>query len=119
MTRLSDHDDGGRIFTDQIARSQWSYQFTRRLTLRAILQYESTRVDPSRTSLEEVKNFNADLLVTYLVNPWTALYVGYNSNFQNLEFIQDPAGNSLVRTDDDFLNDSRQLFVKFSYLFRP
>ena len=43
----------------------------------------------------------------------------YNSNFQNLEFIQDPAGNSLVRTEDDFLNDSRQLFVKFSYLFRP
>ncbi len=119
LTRLSDYDDGGRIFTDQIARSQWSYQFTRRLTLRAILQYESTRVDPSRTSLEAVKNFNGDLLVTYLVNPWTALYVGYNSNFQNLEFIQDPAGNSLVRTDDDFLNDSRQLFVKFSYLFRP
>jgi hypothetical protein len=32
------------------------------------------------TALETRKNFNADLLLTYQVNPWTALYVGYNSN---------------------------------------
>ena len=119
LTRLSDREKGGRIFTNQIARSQWNYQFTRRLTLRAILQYDTTHADPTRTRLETTKNFNGDLLLTYLVNPWTALFVGYTSNYQNLDLNEDPLGNTLTRTDDDFLNDSRQFFVKFSYLFRP
>ncbi len=119
LTRLSDREEGGRIFTNQIFRSQWNYQWNRRLTLRLILQYDTTLIDPSRTSLEETKNFNADLLFTYLVNPWTALFVGSNGNFQNLDLNENQAGNTLTRTDDDFLNDSRQFFVKFSYLFRP
>jgi len=119
LTRLTDREAGGRIFTNKIFRSQWYYQFTRRLTLRLILQYDITEVDPARSSLEETKNFNADLLLTYLVNPWTALYVGTNGNYQNLQLNEDPAGNTLIRTNDDFLNDARQFFVKFSYLFRP
>jgi hypothetical protein len=119
LTRLSDRQDGGRIFTNQIARSRWSYQFNKRLTLRTILQYDTTHADPMRTSLETTKNFNADLLVTYMVNPWTALFAGVTSNYQNLYLHENPTGNTLRRTDDDFLNDSRQFFVKFSYLIRP
>jgi hypothetical protein len=119
LTKMTDRDTDGRIFTNQIFRSQWYYQFTRRLTLRLILQYDRTKVDPTRTSLEPVKNFNADLLLTYLVNPWTALYIGTNGNYQNLALIEDPGGNTLVRTDDDYLNDARIFFVKFSYLIRP
>ena len=119
LTRLSERTERGRIFTNQIARSRVSYQFSRRLTLRAILQYETTRADPSRTSLETTRNFNGDFLMTYLVNPWTALFAGVTSNYQNLRLDDGLTGRSLVRTDDDFLNDTRQFFVKFSYMFRP
>lgn len=53
------------------------------------------------------------------MHPGTALYLGYNSNLQNLDpslFVL-PSGD-LLRTPNFFLNDGRQFFVKFSYLFR-
>ena len=55
----------------------------------------------------------------YLVQPGTAIYVGYNSNLQNLDrsLALDPDGN-LLRSRNQFLNDGRQIFVKVSYLFR-
>ena len=80
-------------------------------------QYESVSANPELTSLDTTQRINADVLVTYLVNPWTALYVGYNSNQQNLELLTAATGNVLRRTDGRFLNDANQLFVKLSYLF--
>ena len=75
--------------------------------------------NPALSSLQPVKNFNADVLLTYLVHPGTAVYVGYNSNLQNLDpFLGlDPDGN-LLRTRSRFLNDGRQFFVKISYRFQ-
>ncbi len=117
LTRLDDERTGERVLTDQILRTRWSWQFNSRLSLRLILQYESTRTDPLFTRLETRKNYNGDLLVSYLVNPWTAVYVGYNSNYQNFD-IQNLGAPTVIRTDDDFINDARQAFVKISYLFR-
>jgi hypothetical protein len=57
------------------------------------------------------------LLFTYLMNPWTALYVGYNSNMRNIDLIPTPLGNRVTRSGD-FMQDSRQFFVKFSHLFQ-
>lgn len=118
FTRLADRATDRRILSNQIIRTRFDWQFDPRLSLRTILQYERTATEPTLTRLETTKNLNVDLLLTYLVNPWTALYVGYNTNHQNLELVRDPMGDRLVRTDDDFLNDGRQVFVKFSYLFR-
>ena len=61
------------------------------------------------------EGFNADFLITYLVHPGTAIYVGYNSDLQNLN-VQPNVG--VVNTAKGFLNDSRQFFVKVSYMFR-
>jgi outer membrane receptor protein involved in Fe transport len=117
-TELDDKDGRGNIFVNDILRTRWNWQFTTELSLRMILRYDWTRANPQLSSLEEkTENFNADLLVTYLVNPWTALYVGYNTNYQNLELEDTPGGPEVVRTDDLF-NDAKQLFVKLSYLFR-
>ena len=69
------------------------------------------------TRLDTRKNFNADFLFTYLLNPWTALYVGYNSNHRNVALVPVGYGNGIV-VSDDFLNDARQFFVKFSYLLQ-
>jgi hypothetical protein len=83
-----------------------------------ILQYDAVLANQQFTSLQTTKNFNTDFLVTYLLHPGTALYVGYNSNLQNIDPSLARNDFGFVRTKDRFLNDGRQFFVKFSYLFR-
>ena len=70
------------------------------------------------TYLPTEKEFNADFLLTYLVHPGTAIYVGYNSDLQNLDrsLMQDPLAG--LFTAKGYINDSRQFFVKVSYQFR-
>lgn len=118
--RQTDRQGGANIFNNHVFRTAWNWQFTQALSVRLILQYDSLIANPLRTRLETSKNFNGDFLVTYQVNPWTALYVGYNSNLQNIDLLADPlAGTTtVVRTPRSFINDGRQLFVKFSYLLR-
>ncbi|MGH6628855.1 MAG: hypothetical protein ACREB3_03890, partial [Burkholderiales bacterium] len=119
LFRLRERTTGRSIFNNHIVRSKFSYQHNKRLSFRAIFQYDTTLANPALTSLQTTKNFNADFLATYLVQPGTAIYVGYNSNLQNLDRSLgfDPDGN-LLRTRNRFLNDGRQVFVKVSYLFR-
>ena len=117
LERLTDRSDGASIFNNHIIRSHWNWQFNREFSLRVIVQYNAVLANQQRTSLETTKNVNADFLFTYLLNPWTALYVGYNGNQQNYDLLTSPAGNQLVRSNE-FMNDARQFFVKFSYLLR-
>ena len=103
---------------NHIIRSKWNYQYTRKLSFRFIGQYNAVLANPAFTYLETTRNFNADFLITYLVHPSTAFYVGYNSNLENVLI---PLGNDV---DGNLLhggrmrNDGRGLFVKASYLFR-
>jgi hypothetical protein len=117
---------GKGIFNDHIVRSKWNWQFTPQLSLRLIMQYNSLLANtPGNTVypytyLPTEKEFNADFLLTYLIHPGTAVYVGYNSDVQNLdhELMQDPAGLAGLYTAKGLMNDSRQFFVKVSYQFR-
>jgi hypothetical protein len=121
LRRLVDRATGAGILNSHILRSKWNWQFTRELSLRVILQYNSVLANPDLTALETSKNFNADFLVTYLLHPGTALYVGYNGNAQNLELLDLPPLDNhfeIVRHRRRFTHDGRQFFVKFSYLFR-
>ena len=119
MTRLLEQDTGLNIFNNHILRSKWNYQFTKEFSLRLIGQYTTTIANPGLTTLQNTKSFNGDILFTYLVNPGTALYVGYNSDLQNLDpSLQFGPDGNLLRTRDTFINDGRQFFVKLSYLFR-
>jgi hypothetical protein len=117
LLRLTDRWDGASVFNDHVLRSKWNWQFTRELSLRLIFQYEGLLANPARTSLQTRRNFNADFLVTYLTHPGTAVYVGYNSNLQNIDLAQTPSGPESIRTNR-FINDSRGFFVKVSYLVR-
>lgn len=118
---------GKGIFNNDIVRSKWNWQFTPQLSLRVILQYNSLLANtPGNTFypytyLPTEKEFNADFLVTYLVHPGTAIYVGYNSDLQNFNrsLALDPAGLAGLYSRNGYINDSRQVFVKVSYLFRP
>lgn len=109
---------GENIFNNHIIRSKTNWQFSRELSLRTILQYSAVLASPSLTSLKTTKNFNADFLLTWQLNPGTALYIGYNNNRQNLDLVPTATGAEIVRYPNRFINDGRQLFIKFSWLFR-
>jgi hypothetical protein len=116
---------GRSIFNDHILRSKWNWQFTPNMSVRVILQYNALLagtpgVGSPYTYLPTSRQFNGDFLITYLVHPGTAIYVGYNSDLQNLNVVpMTPTSPGFVsRTARGYLNDSRQFFVKVSYLFR-
>lgn len=128
FAHLRTRDANANIFNNHIIRSKWNWQFNRELSVRVILQYnalltENRPGDPDNTyqltSLPTSKNFNTDFLITYLVHPGTAVYVGYNSNLQNLDpgLAIDPNLGGVQRSDR-LINDGRLFFVKVSYLFR-
>ena len=118
LTRLREPVSGQSAFTNHIIRSKWNYQFTRELSLRFITQYDSTLANPAFTSLRNGKHLNMDFLITYLLRPGTAIYVGYNTNMANPDptFLPGPSGPLTPR--DRFINDARGIFVKASYLYR-
>jgi len=119
FSRLRDRETGGGIFNNHIIRSKWNWQFNRELSFRMILQYTATLANSSFTSLPTTKQLNGDFLITYLIHPGTAIYVGYNSDFQNIDpELQLAPNGSLLRTKDRMMNDGRLFFVKVSYLFR-
>ena len=119
FSRLRDRENGMAIFNNHIIRTKWNWQFNRELSFRMILQYNATLANPQFTSLQTTKQFNGDFLLTYLIHPGTAIYVGYNSDLQNInpDLQLDPSGN-LLRTRDRLINDGKLFFVKVSYLFR-
>jgi hypothetical protein len=119
FSRLRERDSAAAIFNNHIIRTKWNWQFNRELSFRMILQYSATLANQTLTSLATTKQFNADFLLTYLIHPGTAIYVGYNSDLQNIDpALQVVPGSGLLRTRDHLINDGRLFFVKVSYLFR-
>jgi len=108
--------EGSHIFTNHILRSKLHFQFTRPLSVRAIVDYQAVLPDTGLVAVERSKRFGADILLTYLVNPGTALYVGYTDLYENLALAGVPP--SLVRTTHPNQSTGRQFLVKLSYLFR-
>jgi len=104
FNRLKDIGDGQSsttpIFDNHVARLTMNYQFTRALSARAIADYRAVLPDAGRVTLTRSRRLTGDLLLTYLVQPGSAIYVGYTSAMDN--------GTRV----------SRQLFVKTSYLVR-
>jgi hypothetical protein len=118
--RLKDRASGHAIFNNHIVRTKWNWQFNNELSLRFILQYEATLANQQFTTLQTTKQLSPQLLVTYLVHPGTAVYVGYNSDLQNINpaLASDPNSGLLMRTRNRLINDNREFFVKVSYLLR-
>jgi len=118
LFRLHNRLGSSGSLNNHIVRSRWNYQYTRKLSFRFIGEYNTVLANPAFAFLETTRNFNADFLITYLIHPSTAFYVGYNSNLENVLL---PLRNDV---DDNLLhggrmrNDGRGLFVKASYLFR-
>jgi hypothetical protein len=120
LEHVRERDSNLTAVTNHIIRSKWNYQFTKNLSARVILQYNAVLSNPDISTLPRTKNFNTDFLITYLIHPGTAIYVGYNSDLGNLDrnLTQDPVTGAIMTTPHGYINDGRQFFVKASYLFR-
>ncbi|MDA8016119.1 MAG: carbohydrate binding family 9 domain-containing protein [Thermoanaerobaculia bacterium] len=116
-TRLSDRELGREIFTNQILRLRLDLQVNRAFSLRLILSHDQLRRDPVLTSLDERETFNVDFLATYRLDPWTALYLGTNSNYRAFPVPGSfgTGGRSPVLGSAE--RDATQFFAKVSYRF--
>jgi hypothetical protein len=129
-TYLLDRDHavkgGALVYESQVFRTKVNYQFTRAVSARVIVEYDSTLANPAKTSLKRTKQVGTEALLTWLPHPGTAIYIGYNNDMQNLDRSlcnRLPGGacdpnNTVAPRATNFLNDGRQIFVKASYLFR-
>lgn len=129
-TYLLDRDfaaHGGQfVYESQTFRTKLNYQFTRAISARLIVEYDSTLANPAQTSIARTKQIGTQALLTWLPHPGTAVYIGYNNDLQNLDptlcnRLQNGAcdpNNTTVPRASNYLNDGKQIFVKASYLFR-
>jgi hypothetical protein len=129
-TYLLDRDhsvaNGALVYESQTLRTKANYQFTKALSARVIVEYDSTLANPLETSLLRTKQVGTEALLTWLPHPGTAIYIGYNNDLQNLDRSlcnRLPGGscdpnNTTAPRSTEMLNDGRQIFIKASYLFR-
>jgi hypothetical protein len=108
---------GTAVFDNHIVRSNVNYQYSRRLSLRVIADYNAVLPNSALMNVERAKHIGLDALFTYMLNPGTALHFGYTDLYDNLRLDQ-LARSGLKRTAFPDLNTGRQIFVKLSYLLR-
>ena len=120
---------GQPVFNNYLNRAKLNYQFTKELSLRLILDYNATIANTGLLDLQTnlgsydggpiapTKQFTTDVLLTYLLHPGTALYVGYNNGYSDLNLRPGPPPfvSALGAPNN---STSRLFFVKLSYLLR-
>ena len=100
--------DRGRLYTANVSRFKFTYQFTKRMFLRAVLQnvvyernvslYNDDDVDP------ETQGLFSQFLFSYKINPQTVFFLGYSDNYYGDQ-------------DVNFTQTDRTLFTKIGYAF--
>jgi hypothetical protein len=108
---------GAQIFENHLLRTRASYQFTRAFSLRAIVDYTSVGRRSDLIAAPGIRRAVADLLLTWLLNPGTAVYLGYTDQHQGAGV--DLRRDGLSGEPTPALHPvGRQVFVKASYLLR-
>ncbi|MEQ1757353.1 MAG: DUF5916 domain-containing protein [Vicinamibacterales bacterium] len=96
---------GGRLFLARVPELRVIYQRDARTLFRTILQYTTVRRDPALYAspvVHDSRNLFAQLLVSYKINPQTALYFGLSSG-------------ASATDERPLTSDSQTLFAKVSY----
>jgi hypothetical protein len=121
---------GQAIFNNYLLRTKFNYQFSKELSLRVIVDYDATLANTQLLNLQAnlgsyaggplppTKQFPADVLLTYLLHPGTAAYVGYNSGLNNLGLDQSIPTPSVFYQANPTNRNNQLFFVKVSHLFR-
>lgn len=102
MSRLTDPRNDSEVYAVHILRAQTTYQFTDRLFVRNITDFNSYQ-----------ETFGTNILVTYRVNAGTAFFAGYDDRRQQGDRI---AGGHFPT--GDYRPTNRAVFMKLQYLLR-
>jgi hypothetical protein len=93
------------LYKDFTLWNRINYQFSRKLSLRMVIQYD-----------DFYKTWAVDPLVTYRVNPFSVLYIGSSYKYCDYNGFRDSGGTEI--RDMSWELSSRQFFMKFQYLFQ-
>ncbi len=121
---------GRSVFNNYLNRAKLNYQFTKELSLRLILDYNATIANTQLFDVQRslggsddpngpfapTKQFTTDVLLTYLLHPGTAVYLGYNNGYTDLTLRGLPPSVNVQGAPNN--STSRLFFVKLSYLLR-
>lgn len=102
------------VYNSHQIRQVINWQFTRPLSLRLIIDYDSTLPNPSLIALDRTKAADANLLFTWLLKPGTAFYAGYTNSHANLA-LEDGMTTTIA---NPVTTTGRAVFVKMSWLLR-
>jgi hypothetical protein len=126
--RFSDPATGAVVYDNHQLVTRWNVQMDRAWSLNFIGEYLATLPNNTYTSLSNNKDIFGDVLLTYLPHPGTAFYVGYTSDYTNLNSSLCTRGATGVCNTNDpilprttgvaLLNDQRVLYLKINHLFR-
>ncbi|MEX2583160.1 MAG: DUF5916 domain-containing protein [Gemmatimonadota bacterium] len=110
-SRLTDpRNDGADVFDVKIFRAFTTYQFTDRINLRNIAEYNT---------FDEAIALN--VLLNYRINAGTVFFVGYDDHYQQgnlIELVDTGEGEHQLYLTDELRRTNRAIFVKLQYLLR-
>lgn len=110
-SRLTDPDDGRKVFDVKVLRALSTFQVTDRVSARNIAEYNS---------FDETLGLN--LLLTYRVNAGTVFFLGYDDRYRQADLIEgDRDGDGVDERlffEEGLRRTDRAIFVKMQYLFR-
>ena len=105
-SRLTDiRDSDVEVFDIKLFRALTTYQFTERLVLRNITDFNT---------FDDTVGVN--FLVTYRINAGTVFFFGYDDRYQQFDRFEQMGDELLLRRDLQRTN--RAIFTKLQYLFR-
>ncbi|MDA1094944.1 MAG: DUF5916 domain-containing protein [Acidobacteria bacterium] len=102
FSQFVDPRNNSEIFDIKIFRTRSTYQFTNRLLVRHILEYNTRSV-----------TFGNNILLTYRINAGTVGFLGYDDRFRQGSLI-----DAFQFTSSALQRTNRAVFAKVSYLFR-
>ena len=110
--RLTDPANGDReLFDVRIFRATTNFQFTDRLGMRNITEFNS-----------QDETFDLNILFNYRVNAGTVFYLGYDDHFQQADLIEGDRDGDGIEEQLFFTTGQRRtnraIFVKLQYLLR-
>ena len=101
-SRFTDVRTDTRVFDVKILRTRTTYQFTNRLLLRNIVEYDTFE-----------KTLGGNVLVSYRVNAGTVFFVGYDDHYRQGNQIDEQMFPTMA-----MLRTNRAVFTKLQFLFR-
>jgi hypothetical protein len=101
-SRFTDVRTDTQVFDVKILRTRTTYQFTDRLLLRNIVEYDTFE-----------KTLGGNVLASYRVNAGTVFFVGYDDHYRQGARIDERLFPTTA-----MLRTNRAVFTKLQYLFR-